>query len=287
MWAIVSSPLVLSVDLTNTAMLDRVWPILSNREVIGVNQHWAGSPGQLLLTEATVFPSPLSDNGYYTYPGILGQSRGWQNVVGMLGPPSYQVGPCVDEWTGGACNIHYMTLGRHPYKMTVQAAELWCNKNSSCHGFTYRTSEAAISTNIHFRDETQIFFMDSEVAGLGGPVGETRFTSRVRMERAAPLSPRTSGVQIWVKNVSSENGATTLAIMMVNLGDTLLPSYTLPFAALPEWFTKSYKPGTSVHVRDAWNHKDLSPIAIEGGDGSLVFTAVRSHDSEFLILTLP
>ena len=68
-----SAPLVLSVDLTDTAMLDRVWPILSNLEVIAVNQHWAGSPGQLLLTDASVFPSKLSASGYYSYPGTLGQ----------------------------------------------------------------------------------------------------------------------------------------------------------------------------------------------------------------------
>lgn len=34
MWAIVSSPLVLSVDLTNKAMLDRIWPIVSNKEAV-------------------------------------------------------------------------------------------------------------------------------------------------------------------------------------------------------------------------------------------------------------
>ena len=119
MWAIVSSPLVLSVDLTNKAMLDRIWPIVSNKEAvsnrhvasallssclcrrltertlsrharptsmttqIAVNQHWNGSPGQLLLTERVTYPSPLSAKGYYTYPGQLGQARGWKNVPGM------------------------------------------------------------------------------------------------------------------------------------------------------------------------------------------------------------
>ena len=57
-WAIVSAPLVLSVDLTNKPMLDRIWPILSNKEAIAVNQHWNGSPGQLLLTDKVTVPSP-------------------------------------------------------------------------------------------------------------------------------------------------------------------------------------------------------------------------------------
>ena len=84
MWAVVSAPLVLSVDLTNGAMLERVWPILSNREVIRVNQHWSGSPGQLLLTDRVVLPSPPTAKGYVAYPGQLGQSRGWQDVPGSV-----------------------------------------------------------------------------------------------------------------------------------------------------------------------------------------------------------
>ena len=33
-WAIVSSPLVLGFDLTDSATMDRVWPIISNHEVV-------------------------------------------------------------------------------------------------------------------------------------------------------------------------------------------------------------------------------------------------------------
>jgi hypothetical protein len=53
--------------------------------------------------------------------------------------------------------------------MTVPMAEEWCNSNTSCHGFTYLTADGTAAdkaTNIYFRDETQIFFMDSEVHGL-------------------------------------------------------------------------------------------------------------------------
>ena len=72
--SIVSSPLVLSVDLTNHAMLDRIWPItiLSNREAIAVNQHWNGSPGQLLLTIRTSYPSALNSRGFYESRGASG-----------------------------------------------------------------------------------------------------------------------------------------------------------------------------------------------------------------------
>jgi len=47
-WCIVSSPLILGYDLTDDAKTDRVWPIISNREAIAVNQAWAGHPGRML-----------------------------------------------------------------------------------------------------------------------------------------------------------------------------------------------------------------------------------------------
>ena len=44
-WAIVSSPLILGVDLTDDSKLLEAWPTISNVEVIAVNQQWAGHPG--------------------------------------------------------------------------------------------------------------------------------------------------------------------------------------------------------------------------------------------------
>merc|ERR1719272_798453 len=52
-WAIVSSPLILGLDVTNEATLTAVWPFITNMEAIAVNQQWAGHPGwRLNLTDA-------------------------------------------------------------------------------------------------------------------------------------------------------------------------------------------------------------------------------------------
>merc|ERR1711957_870897 len=45
LWAILSSPLILSFDLRLDDVLDAVWPIISNRDILQVNQRWAGHPG--------------------------------------------------------------------------------------------------------------------------------------------------------------------------------------------------------------------------------------------------
>jgi alpha-galactosidase len=52
-WCIVSSPLMLSFDVTNEDAVDSVWDIISNREAIAINQEWAGHPGRLVLTNGT------------------------------------------------------------------------------------------------------------------------------------------------------------------------------------------------------------------------------------------
>ena len=47
-WVITSSPLILGFDVTNDAIVSRVWDIISNKEVLSVSQTWAGHPGRLV-----------------------------------------------------------------------------------------------------------------------------------------------------------------------------------------------------------------------------------------------
>eukprot|EP00039_Didymoeca_costata_P021705 m.345237 g.345237 ORF g.345237 m.345237 type:complete len:764 (+) comp25973_c0_seq1:95-2386(+) len=49
-WAITSSPLILSFDLTNKTKLDKVWDFITNREALAVNHAWAGEAGRLINT---------------------------------------------------------------------------------------------------------------------------------------------------------------------------------------------------------------------------------------------
>jgi alpha-galactosidase len=57
-WCIVSSPLVLGMDLTNETTMGAVWPYVSNAEAVQVNQRWAGDPGRLLnLSSSTADPA--------------------------------------------------------------------------------------------------------------------------------------------------------------------------------------------------------------------------------------
>ncbi len=49
-WCVTSSPLVLGLDVRDDAVMDAMWPIVSNTEAIAVNQVWAGAAGTRIAT---------------------------------------------------------------------------------------------------------------------------------------------------------------------------------------------------------------------------------------------
>lgn len=60
-WVIVSSPLTLSHDLRrNDAAMDSIWPVITNKEAIAVNQAWAGHSGSPFKQSPDAVPLPGS-----------------------------------------------------------------------------------------------------------------------------------------------------------------------------------------------------------------------------------
>jgi len=47
-WCVVSAPLILGLDLTDSKTVDSIWDIVTNKEAIYVNQAWVGHPGDLI-----------------------------------------------------------------------------------------------------------------------------------------------------------------------------------------------------------------------------------------------
>jgi hypothetical protein len=54
-WCVVSSPLTLSFDMSNLALYDLLWPIISNQRAIAINQAWAGSAGRLAAASSSTW----------------------------------------------------------------------------------------------------------------------------------------------------------------------------------------------------------------------------------------
>lgn len=64
-WCIVSSPLILGCDLSDINTMAKIWPIVSNREAIAVNQQYVGHPGRLVAAwDVVPPPAPPTISGY-------------------------------------------------------------------------------------------------------------------------------------------------------------------------------------------------------------------------------
>jgi len=75
-WVIVSSPLILSHDLNNDTVAEKIWPIIANPEVIRVNQAWTGNVGGIFKKSENVLTltnfinethSEVFENSGFTY----------------------------------------------------------------------------------------------------------------------------------------------------------------------------------------------------------------------------
>lgn len=54
-YAIISSPLILSFDVTNDTEVERLWPIIANERALSINEQWAGEAGHMLKRAGTTF----------------------------------------------------------------------------------------------------------------------------------------------------------------------------------------------------------------------------------------
>uniref|UniRef100_A0A6U4G2I8 Alpha-galactosidase n=1 Tax=Phaeomonas parva TaxID=124430 RepID=A0A6U4G2I8_9STRA len=57
-WAITSNPLILGLDVMDQKTLDSVWDIISNEEILDINEVWAGHPGFFVKRQIAYF-SPM------------------------------------------------------------------------------------------------------------------------------------------------------------------------------------------------------------------------------------
>jgi len=85
-WAIVSSPLTLSHDVNNDTLMDAVWPIIANKEVIAINQAWAGHSGSPFKQSQSAVKL---DDYHHVVQGVLKQHTApvpsWQYFYKPLG----------------------------------------------------------------------------------------------------------------------------------------------------------------------------------------------------------
>lgn len=136
LWCVLSSPLILGLDVSNMTDYDTYWPIISNTRALAINQAWAGEAGHLVQVSTTTQAVPRiyhgsaceasSPNvtlpvwtvwGKTVSPGtfaIIALNFGDEPVVGIevpvadMGLPQQPFPPtamlsCTEVWSGQRC----------------------------------------------------------------------------------------------------------------------------------------------------------------------------------------
>lgn len=84
-WCIVSSPLILSHDVDDDSVVDEIWPIISNKEAIAINQAWAGHSGSPFKQAAHTIALPGLSNVDGTWLWESASVPSWQYFYKPLG----------------------------------------------------------------------------------------------------------------------------------------------------------------------------------------------------------
>lgn len=280
-WAIVSSPLILGLDLLDHQKVDRVWETITNREVISINQQWAGHPGMFVraLTPASlqvrfVRPSPSGGcsgglSGEWAYDAVKHQV-GWTSSTGEK--------LCWDAQDGGALTLlpcdgssnqyfeyHSASGGDPDYRQTFS------NSNGNCVsvvGGGYDPAGHAhdipglVIGGCNAGDKTiewSVYPANHSLAVNG---------SMCLKVSDSPADPKVAPVLIWAKPQPND----AMAVLAISNFKKPLPAFDIDLA----WLNVS----TAMQVRDVWNKSNL-PLA----KSSLpVPSGLVSYDSRFFLL---
>lgn len=280
-WAIVSSPLTLSHDTNNDTISDFIWPIISNKEVITINQAYYGYSGtafassdkRVVLTTALLLDQPTNPPtpGKYVVAVNCNASDATQNGWSYnAAQQSVQYnGQCVDAsdssqlvlaaCTGAAAQTFtYSASSKYnplTLKGTSNCIDVWDGSGGpggpviqlyNCHSSSNQAFDIATSTI-------------SDADGLC-------FASR-----AAVPTPSGSTSQYFNKPMAWDGS--TQAVLLMN-HDVQPSDLTVQFNTIPGLSC------TSCKVRDVWQQKDLGTF-----QSSFTASSVGIHDCAFLMIS--
>ena len=275
-WCIVSSPLILGLDL-DSPHLEEVVPFITNSEAIAVNQQWAGSAGFLLSTterNATA-RGGIARGLAATAPAghTPADALGFVRYVGRLAPP-------------------IKTARAPPLRVsneTVATAERWCHAAPACTCFT-RENGASLDGSAGDFQPTAMYGGEygrllCASNGIHVRDSDARWSTWVRAS-LAPADAEHGAQQVWAK--PQPRGA--WALFLVNSDDErTMPSAPIDIADLLAFASEGlHVPaqkarGSQYSVRDVWKRAaapKLAPVR-----GIFLPPPVPPRDSAFYVLS--
>jgi len=258
-WCIVSAPLILGFDITNSNTMNQVWDIITNPEAIAVSQAWADHPGMLVKSWN---PSPPGDQ---TYMWAVDCSTQDVTQVGFKYDSGSKAvltpdGLCVDstqgaELTGAKCS----GSAKQQYNYTSQQL---LASNGQCVD-VYDFSGPVLELYNCNGGCNQHFTFNSD--------GTLRDTCSPQKCIASRQSSPSGGdiLQLWAK---PQNKGAVAALV---LNSDPANSYTVQIDLKSLNLTTS-----TVAVRDIWLRKDLGTAS-----GTFTTDAIPGYDSRFYLFT--
>jgi len=86
LWCIMSSPLILGLDMSQSDTMDRIWSTITNKDALAINNAWTGHPGTLVKSyrgTGEAVPLTVDQAPCNGQP----ESLGWTLLDGQLSPP--------------------------------------------------------------------------------------------------------------------------------------------------------------------------------------------------------
>lgn len=119
-WVIVSSPLTLSHDVNNDTIMDQIWPVIANKEVLAVSQSYAGFSGGPFKT-SSAFVKLESLNYAAMEKGMTEEER---MATGPIWVPEFQYLYKPMEAGGAKTAILLMNQGSSAVDLTLNFADV-------------------------------------------------------------------------------------------------------------------------------------------------------------------
>eukprot|EP00928_Gymnodinium_smaydae_P087229 TRINITY_DN71522_c0_g1_i1.p1 TRINITY_DN71522_c0_g1~~TRINITY_DN71522_c0_g1_i1.p1 ORF type:complete len:615 (+),score=55.17 TRINITY_DN71522_c0_g1_i1:204-2048(+) len=309
LWCIVSSPLILGLNLTDHKTVDRVWPIITNKDALAVNEAWAGHPGTLVKSY------PAKD----LFAWQIGQdtcdkdrSTGWRLADGCLyAPGSTEKAPlCVDGsdplpdepsvWatpcpppTAGAGQVNCgltiqncsLVKGKGLWKLESSGLLVWQRSQADqpAPQCLQVLPQVLIQKGDGQRRPAMTHLIECPKDGQPPPVG-SRFVltpdGQLQVADALPSAPTCltsaslNGAQLWSKPMSGSRAAALLVNVLSVPQRVLFPLTDIPM------LSSLAEPSSICWVRDVWAQQTSrvqrnEPIELE----------LRGHASAFFIIS--
>lgn len=264
-WVITSSPLILGYDLNDEATTDKVWPVISNREAISINQAWAGHPGRQVKTLSPATPPQTVGTEVYAVPcdGGDASQKHWfydakANAITGPGGKCLDASDSVDKTMVlkqcDGSNLQQFTVGDDgtiaSLGKTGNCVDIWAG-----HGLPGGPNVQLYKC--HGADNEKFSFNSN---GTLSSQGQLCFAGR-----AAPPSPSSGNVELWAKQLEESK----VAVFLMNNGKNATVSLN---------FT-DVMPFSQGTVRDVWARKDL------GHKVNSISVTLEEHDSALLVIT--